>query len=82
MNQGITLKDLLAFGSIGATIIAGAFFFGGLAARVETLEHSTVTAERMATLESEVRAMRSSTDELKTSIKDLVRTVRQDHREP
>ena len=33
MNQGITLKDLLAFGSIGATIIAGAFFFGGLAAR-------------------------------------------------
>lgn len=78
MNQGITLKDLLAFGSIGATIIAGAFFFGGLAARVQALEHSTVTAERMATLEGEVRAMRASTDELKTSVKDLVRAVRQD----
>lgn len=78
MNQGITLKDLLAFGSIGATIIAGAFFFGGLAARVQALEDSTVTAERMATLEGEVRAMRASTDEMKTSVKDLVRAVRQE----
>lgn len=78
MNQGITLKDLLAFGSIGATIIAGAFFFGGLAARVQTLEHSTVTAERMATLEGEVRAMRASTDELKTSVKELVTAVKAD----
>lgn len=78
MNQGITLKDLLAFGSIGATIIAGAFFFGGLAARVQALEHSTVTAERMATLEGEVRAMRASTDDLKTSVKDLVRAVKAD----
>ena len=78
MNQGITLKDLLAFGSIGATIIAGAFFFGGLAARVETLEHSTVTAERIATLEAEVRTMRESTDDLKGSIKDLVQAVKAD----
>lgn len=78
MNQGITLKDLLAFGSIGATIIAGAFFFGGLAARVQALEQSTVTAERIATLEGEVRAMRASTDELKGSIKDLVRAVKND----
>lgn len=78
MNQGVTLKDLLAFGSIGATIIAGAFFFGGLAARVEQLEHSTVTAERIATLEAEVRTMRESTDELKGSIKDLVRAVKAD----
>jgi len=78
MNQGITLKDLLAFGSIGATIIAGAFFFGGLAARVQALEQSTVTAERIATLEGEVRAMRASTDELRGSIKDLVRAVKND----
>lgn len=78
MNQGITLKDLIAFGSIGATIIAGAFFFGGLAARVQSLEQSTVTAERMATLEGEVRAMRSSTDELKTSVKELVTAVKAD----
>jgi len=78
MNQGFNLKDLLAFGSIGATIIAGAFFFGGLAARVQTLETSTVTAERMATLEGEVRAMRQSTDELKGSVKDLVVAVRSD----
>ena len=78
MNQGITLKDLIAFGSIGATVIAGAFFFGGLAARVETLEHSTVTAERMATLEGEVRAMRTSTDDLKNNIQDLVRAVKRD----
>jgi hypothetical protein len=76
MNQGITLKDLVAFGSIGATIIAGAFFFGGLAARVQVLEHSTVTAERIATLEAEVRTMRESTDDLKGSIKDLVRAVK------
>ena len=78
MNQGITLKDLLAFGSIGATIIAGAFFFGGLAARVQALEQSTVTAERIATLEGEVRSMRASTDELRGSIKDLVRAVKND----
>ena len=78
MNQGFTVKDLVAFGSIGATIIAGAFFFGGLAARVQTLEHSTVTAERIATLESEVRSMRQSTDELKGSVKDLVVAVRSD----
>jgi len=78
MNQGITLKDLLAFGSIGATIIAGAFFFGGLAARVQTLEHSTVTAERIATLEGEVRGMRQSTDEMKASMKELVAAVRRD----
>ncbi len=78
MNQGISVKDLVAFGSIGATIIAGAFFFGGLAARVQTLETSTVTAERIATLEAEVRTMRQSTDELKGSIKDLVRAVKAD----
>lgn len=78
MNQGITLKDLIAFGSIGATIVAGAFFFGGLASRVDTLEHSTVTAERIATLEGEVRAMRASTDDLKQSINALVREVRKD----
>lgn len=78
MNQGFSLKDLVAFGSIGATIIAGAFFFGGLAARVQVLEQSTVTAERMATLESEVRAMRQSTDDLKGSVKDLVVAVRRD----
>lgn len=76
MNQGITLKDLLAFGSIGATIIGCAFFFGGLSARVQALEHSTVTAERIATLEAEVRTMRESTDDLKGSIKDLVRAVK------
>lgn len=81
MNQGITLKDLLAFGSIGATIIAGAFFFGGLSARVVTLEQSTVTAERMATLEGELRAMRSSTDDLKSSVQELVRAVRNDGRQ-
>ena len=76
MNQGITLKDIVAFASIGATIIAGAFFFGGLAARVQVIERSTVTAERMATLEGEVRAMRQSTDELKGSVKDLVAALR------
>jgi hypothetical protein len=78
MNQGFNFKDLVAFGSIGATIIASAFFFGGMATRVEVLEHSTVTAERMATLEGEVRAMRQSTDELKGSVKDLVVAVRSD----
>lgn len=78
MSQGIMLKDLIAFGSIGATIIGCAFFFGGLSARVQSLEHSTVTAERIATLEAEVRTMRESTDELKGSIKDLVRAVKAD----
>lgn len=76
MNQGIVLKDLLAFGSIGAAVIAGAFFFGGLAARVDTLEHSTVTAERIATLEGEVRAMRDSTNNLKDSVQQLVRELK------
>ena len=47
-----------------------------LTRRVQTIEGSTVTGERIARLETEVRALGESTRELKGSINELVRELR------
>lgn len=76
MNAGITLKDLLSFGSIGATVIGCAFFFGSLTHRVETLEKSTVTAERIARMETNIDNMTRSASDLRASVDLLSRQIR------
>ena len=48
-----------------------------LARRVKTIEDSTVTAERIARLETEVRVLADSTKDLKASINELVRELKQ-----
>jgi len=60
---------------ISATV--GALWWASdLTRRVKTIESSTVTAERIARLETEVRTLADNTKELKGSINDLVRELR------
>lgn len=61
--------------AVGATI-ATLWWASDLTRRVKTIEESTVTAERIARLETEVRALAEGTKELKLSINDLVRELR------
>ena len=76
MNAGITLKDLLAFGSIGATIVFGSMWLGALDESVRTLRSSTVTAERIAALEVEVREFKSTNKDLRESVNTLIKEIR------
>jgi hypothetical protein len=60
---------------ISATV--GALWWASdLTRRVKTIESSTVTAERIARLEIEVRTVADNTRELKGSINELVRELR------
>lgn len=76
MNAGITLKDLLSFGSIGATIVFGAMWLGALEESVKTLQRSTVTSERIAILETNMKNITESNVELKQSVNTLVLEIR------
>ncbi len=59
------------------SVTVGALWWASdLTRRVRTIEDSTVTAERIARLETEVRALAENTRELKGSINDLVRELR------
>lgn len=60
---------------IGATV-AALWWASDLTRRVKTIEESTVTAERIARLETEVRTLGDNTKELKGSINELVRELR------
>lgn len=60
---------------ISATV-AALWWASDLTRRVKTVETSTVTAERIARLETEVGTLGDSTKELKASINDLVRELR------
>jgi len=62
---------------ISATV-AALWWASDLTRRVTTVEASTVTAERIARLEAEVRGLSESTKELKGSVLELVRELRQD----
>ncbi len=62
---------------ISATV-AALWWASDLTRRVTTVEASTVTAERIARLEAEVRGLGESTKELKGSVLELVRELRQD----
>jgi uncharacterized protein YlxW (UPF0749 family) len=60
---------------ISATV-AALWWASDLTRRVTTVETSTVSAERIARLEVEVRGLGESTKDLKTSVRDLVRELR------
>ena len=60
---------------VSATV--GALWWASdLTRRVKTIESSTVTAERIARLETEVHTLADNTKELKRSINDLVHELR------
>lgn len=55
------------------SVTVGALWWASdLTRRVQTIEASTVTAERIARLETEVKALGEGTHELKSGINDLV----------
>jgi translation initiation factor IF-2 len=56
--------------------VAALWWASDLTRRVTTVEASTVTAERIARLETEVRGLGENTRELKGSVQDLVRELR------
>jgi hypothetical protein len=60
---------------VSATI-ASLWWAADLSRRVTTIEHSTVTAERLARLEAEVHALSQATREMKESLSDLSRAIR------
>lgn len=60
---------------ISATV-AALWWASDLTRRVATVEASTVTAERIARLEAEVRGLGETTKDLKGSVQELVRELR------
>lgn len=60
---------------VSATV-AALWWASDLTRRVDTIEHSTVTAERIARLEVEVQALTEGTHELRTSVKDLLHELK------
>lgn len=60
---------------VSATV-TGLWWASDLTRRVQTIESSTVTGERIARLEAEVRGLAESTRELKGSIGELVRELK------
>ena len=60
---------------VSATV-AALWWASDITRRVTTIEGSTVTAERIARLETEVRSLTESTHELKASINELVHELK------
>ena len=55
---------------------AGLWWASDLSRRVLTIEHSTVTAERLARLEAEVHSLGEATRDLRTSVTELSRSLK------
>jgi HAMP domain-containing protein len=51
--------------------VASLWWASDLSRRVQTIEQSTVTAERLARVETEVRALAQATRDLRTSVDGL-----------
>lgn len=60
---------------VSATV-AALWWASDLTRRVDTIERSTVTAERIARLEVEVQALTEGAHELRTSVKDLLHELK------
>jgi hypothetical protein len=60
---------------VSATV-AALWWASDLTRRMQTVESSTVTAERIARLEVEVKALAEGTRELKVAVSDLVHEIR------
>ncbi len=59
---------------VSATV-AALWWASDLTRRIDTIEHSTVTAERIARLETEVRVLSEGTHDLNVSVSDLLREL-------
>ena len=70
------LMSHAGFAWIASACIAGLWWASDLSRRVDTMEHSTVTAERLARLEAEVHALAETTGELKRAVTELPRVLR------
>lgn len=60
---------------LASVSIAALWWASDLTTRVATLEHSTVTAERITRLEVQVGALADGTREMKSTVNDLVRDL-------
>lgn len=63
---------------LASASVTGLWWASDLTRRVQTMEGSTVTGERIARLESEVRGLAENTRELKGSINELVKELKRD----
>jgi predicted trehalose synthase len=70
------LTSHAGFAWIASACIAALWWASDLSRRVDTMEHSTVTAERLARLESEVHALGETTGQLRQAVADLSRNLR------
>lgn len=61
---------------LASASIAALWWASDLSARVAALEHTTVTAERIARLETEVEALSRTNQDLKRGIDDLIAELR------
>jgi hypothetical protein len=56
--------------------VAALWWASNLTTRVTTLEHSTITAERITRLEAQVGVLADGTHEMKSTVNDLARELR------
>jgi hypothetical protein len=61
---------------LASATVAALWWASNLTTRVAVLERSTVTAERIARLETQAAALADTTRELKTSVNELVHELR------
>lgn len=61
---------------LASATLAALWWASDLTRRVTTIESSTVTGERIARLEAEVRTLADNTRELKASVNELVRELK------
>ena len=61
---------------LAASTVTALWWASDLTRRVDTVERSTVTAERIARLEAQVETLAENTKDLKVSINDLMHELR------
>ncbi len=61
---------------LASVSVAALWWASDLNTRAHAIERSSVTAERIARLETEVKALAQNTNELKSSVNELVQELR------
>ena len=61
---------------LASATVTALWWASDLTSRVHAIEHSTVSAERIARLETEVAALNDNTKDLKLAVGELVRELR------
>ena len=75
-GSGFTIKDLVSFAGLGATIFFGAMWLGSLSERVVELKATAISDGRIARLEQRLDTLDDNTKEIKQSIQELIREWR------